>query len=110
MNPDWIAVDWGTSNLRVWAMGPEGVLAHASSDEGMGKLARDGFEAGAVAADCAVAGRRARRPLSPAAWWAAVRAGWRRPIARCPALPVAPGALIAVPTLIRASRCRSRPA
>ena len=44
MTPDWIAVDWGTSNLRVWAMGPSGVLAHASSDDGMGKLSRDGYE------------------------------------------------------------------
>ncbi len=42
--PVWIAVDWGTSNLRAWAMGPEGVLAKVSSDEGMGKLSRDGFE------------------------------------------------------------------
>ena len=42
--PDWIAIDWGTSNLRAWAMGPEGVLAEASSDEGMGKLTREGFE------------------------------------------------------------------
>lgn len=44
MTPDWIAVDWGTSNLRVWAMGAEGVLAHAASDAGMGQLARDQFE------------------------------------------------------------------
>ena len=44
MQPDWIAVDWGTSNLRVWAMGPDGVLAQAQSDDGMGRLARDGFE------------------------------------------------------------------
>lgn len=44
MKTDWIAVDWGTSNLRVWAMGAEGVLAHASSDDGMGTLDRDGFE------------------------------------------------------------------
>jgi 2-dehydro-3-deoxygalactonokinase len=42
---DWIAVDWGTSNLRAWAMSGDGrVLAEASSDEGMGKLSRDGFE------------------------------------------------------------------
>ncbi|MDO9638917.1 MAG: 2-dehydro-3-deoxygalactonokinase [Pseudotabrizicola sp.] len=41
---DWIAVDWGTSNLRVWAMGAEGILAHASSDNGMGQLTRDQFE------------------------------------------------------------------
>jgi 2-dehydro-3-deoxygalactonokinase len=42
--PEWIAVDWGTSNLRAWAMGPKGILAEAQSDDGMGKLARDGFE------------------------------------------------------------------
>jgi 2-dehydro-3-deoxygalactonokinase len=43
--PDWIAVDWGTSNLRAWARDREGkVLAEAGSDEGMGKLTRDGFE------------------------------------------------------------------
>lgn len=45
VTPAWIAVDWGTSNLRAWAMGADGrVLAEASSVEGMGKLARDGFE------------------------------------------------------------------
>ncbi len=42
---DWIAVDWGTSNVRAWAMAADGaVLAEASSEDGMGKLARDGFE------------------------------------------------------------------
>lgn len=45
VTPDWIAVDWGTSNLRAWAMAANGtVLADAESDEGMGKLTRDGFE------------------------------------------------------------------
>lgn len=44
MTPDWIAVDWGTSNLRVWAMGPEGIRAQATSDDGMGRLTRDQFE------------------------------------------------------------------
>ncbi|MDP5361675.1 MAG: 2-dehydro-3-deoxygalactonokinase, partial [Paracoccaceae bacterium] len=35
---DWIAVDWGTSNMRAWAMSASGdVLAEASSDQGMGK-------------------------------------------------------------------------
>ena len=46
LSPDWIAVDWGTSNLRAWSMGADGrVLAEAESDEGMGKLAPEGFEA-----------------------------------------------------------------
>ncbi|MEM6888774.1 MAG: 2-dehydro-3-deoxygalactonokinase [Pseudomonadota bacterium] len=44
ITPEWIAVDWGTTNLRVFAMrGPE-VLARAQSEEGMGRLNRDGFE------------------------------------------------------------------
>ncbi len=42
---DWIAVDWGTSNMRGWAMSASGsVLAEASSDQGMSKLSQDGFE------------------------------------------------------------------
>ncbi len=45
MKPDWIAVDWGTSNLRVWAMGSGGPLSQAQSDDGMGRLLRDQFEA-----------------------------------------------------------------
>ncbi len=45
IRPDWIAVDWGTSNLRAWAMGPEGTpVAEASSDRGMATLDRAGFE------------------------------------------------------------------
>ena len=44
MTPDWIAVDWGTTRLRVWAMqGPKAVQSR-NSDKGMGGLARDGFE------------------------------------------------------------------
>ena len=40
----WIAVDWGTSNLRAWAMGDVGPLAEASSADGMGKLTPEAFE------------------------------------------------------------------
>lgn len=40
----WIAVDWGTSNLRAWAMGPGGAIAMVSSADGMGQLAQDSFE------------------------------------------------------------------
>ncbi len=41
---DWIAVDWGTTNLRAYAMQDATVLAQAASDDGMGKLAPEGFE------------------------------------------------------------------
>lgn len=45
VTPAWIAVDWGTSNLRVWAMGPDGsIIAEAASDDGMGKLTREAYE------------------------------------------------------------------
>ena len=45
VTPDWIAVDWGTSNVRAWAMSGSGVvLAEATSDKGMGELTRDEFE------------------------------------------------------------------
>lgn len=36
---DWIAIDWGTSNLRLWGIDASGGIAFArSSDQGMGKL------------------------------------------------------------------------
>jgi 2-dehydro-3-deoxygalactonokinase len=45
IEPAWIAVDWGTSNLRAWAMAADGsVLAEATSDEGMARLSSDGFQ------------------------------------------------------------------
>ena len=42
--PEWIAVDWGSSNLRVWAMGAEGPLAEAQSGAGMLGLRAEEFE------------------------------------------------------------------
>lgn len=45
ISPDWIAVDWGTSHLRAWALdGGGAVLARAASDDGMGHLSPEGFE------------------------------------------------------------------
>ena len=42
---DWIAVDWGTSNLRLWALDATGeVIAERASDQGMGRLTPDQFE------------------------------------------------------------------
>lgn len=43
--PAWIAVDWGTSNLRVWMMDADDrPIAEATSANGMGGLASDAFE------------------------------------------------------------------
>lgn len=41
-----VAVDWGTTHLRIWTLDANGaVLAERRSDEGMGATARDRFEA-----------------------------------------------------------------
>ena len=41
---EWIAVDWGTSNLRAWGIGPRGdvVFSH-TSEQGMSKLTPDAY-------------------------------------------------------------------
>jgi 2-dehydro-3-deoxygalactonokinase len=59
---EWVAVDWGTSNLRAWGIAPDGEIAFArSSDRGMGKLAPDAFPdvlTELLAADVDTAGTR----------------------------------------------------
>ncbi|WP_347268217.1 2-dehydro-3-deoxygalactonokinase [Paracoccus sp. (in: a-proteobacteria)] len=40
---DWIAADWGTTNLRLWAMSGRQVLARRALDRGMAGLAPDDF-------------------------------------------------------------------
>jgi 2-dehydro-3-deoxygalactonokinase len=74
ITPDWIAADWGTSNLRVWAMSAAGdVLAEAASDQGMGKLGRDDFEP----ALRDVAGKWIKGPLTVVACgMVGARQGW----------------------------------
>ena len=43
ITPDWIALDWGTSNLRGWAMQGGSVLDRAEAAAGMGALDREGY-------------------------------------------------------------------
>lgn len=41
---DWVAVDWGTSNLRAWALDSGGAVVESrSSPEGMGRLTREQY-------------------------------------------------------------------
>lgn len=41
----WIAVDWGTSHMRAWAMGPDNLpIEKRTSDKGMGALSPEGYE------------------------------------------------------------------
>lgn len=59
MNVTWVAVDWGTSNLRAWGVGADGaILSSASSEKGMGKLSQAAFPA----ALAEIAGRLALPP------------------------------------------------
>lgn len=97
MTPDWIAVDWGTSNLRTWAMGPEGVLASAGSDDGMGKLAKAEFEPALLRVVAPWLGDSVTPVI--ACGMVGARQGWMEaPYRRIPCAPVASGELMAVPT------------
>lgn len=46
---EWIAVDWGTSRVRAWAMKDGSPIAEAQSDQGMGTLQKDEFEGALLA-------------------------------------------------------------
>lgn len=46
---EWIAVDWGTSNLRAWGISADGAITFAaSSEKGMGRLERTAFPAALI--------------------------------------------------------------
>lgn len=44
VTPEWIALDWGTSNLRAYAMQGAVAVAKAASSDGMARLVQDAFE------------------------------------------------------------------
>ncbi|MEX0276109.1 MAG: 2-dehydro-3-deoxygalactonokinase [Ruegeria sp.] len=44
MKAEWIAVDWGTSHLRAWAMQGETVIDHGQSENGMARVAKGEFQ------------------------------------------------------------------
>ena len=97
MTPDWIAIDWGTSNLRAWAMGAEGVLASASSDDGMGRLTRAEFEPALLRLIGPWLGGPAAVPVL-ACGMVGSRQGWHEaPYRAVPCAPLARGALVTVP-------------
>jgi 2-dehydro-3-deoxygalactonokinase len=106
MTVEWIAVDWGTTNLRAFAMGRDGVVAQAMSEEGMGKLDKDGFEPALL------------RLIGPwlaegrvtevvACGMVGSRQGWHEaPYRAVPCAPLDPGSLVTAPT--RDARIRVR--
>ena len=97
VSPDWIAVDWGTSNLRAYAMGADGrVLAEAASDEGMGKLERESYEPALLRL---IGPWLEDRPPLVACGMVGSRQGWcEAPYRTVPCTPLDPAALVTAPT------------
>lgn len=96
MKADWIAVDWGTTHLRAWAMGAEGIRAEAGSEDGMSRLSRDGFEPALI--------RLIEPWLGPgvtpvlACGMVGSRQGWHEaPYRAVPCPPLETGSLVRVP-------------
>jgi 2-dehydro-3-deoxygalactonokinase len=95
--PDWIAVDWGTSNLRVWAIRDGGILAEATSDDGMGKLAREDYEPALLRL---IGSWLDQRPLVVACGMVGSRQGWCEAAYRTvPCMPLDRAALVMAPTI-----------
>jgi len=95
VTPDWIAVDWGTSQLRVWAMAGDRVLAAASSEDGMGRLSPEGFQPALLRLIEPWLGT-APMPVI-ACGMVGARQGWAEaPYRPVPCAPVASGALMPV--------------
>lgn len=97
----WLAADWGSSRLRLWALdGEDRVLGRETSDQGMSRLAPDAFEPAlrALAAPW-LASRPASRPERPVpaliCGMAGAREGWREaPYRAVPCPPPAGEALV----------------
>lgn len=106
MMVDWIAVDWGTTNLRAFAMGRDGIVAQAASDDGMGRLERDGFEPALLRLiDPWLAEGRVTEVV--ACGMVGSRQGWHEaPYRAVPCAPLDPATLVSVPT--RDARIRVR--
>ena len=98
MTVEWIAVDWGTTNLRAWAMGRSGVVAEAVSEDGMGRLDRDGFEPALLRLIAPWLQDGARTEVV-ACGMVGSRQGWHEaPYRAVPCSPLDPMAMVAVPT------------
>lgn len=96
--PEWIAVDWGTSNLRAWAMGQEGVLAEASSEDGMSRLSQADFEPALLRLVAPWLTKAETTVI--ACGMVGSRQGWHEaPYRATPCAPILPGALVQVPTI-----------
>ncbi|MDG4647163.1 2-dehydro-3-deoxygalactonokinase [Roseibacterium sp. SDUM158017] len=100
---DWIAVDWGTTHLRAWAMAEDGThKAEARSDDGMGVLTRAEFEPALLRLVEPWLGSRTVPVL--VCGMAGSRQGWTE--APYVSVPAKPGELAPVPVETRDTRIR----
>lgn len=102
--PDWIAVDWGTTNLRAFAMKNGAMSAETVSDDGMGKLTRDQFEPALIRliAPWLSPNHKMATRKTPviACGMVGSRQGWfEAPYRTTPCIALDPAALVAVPTI-----------
>ena len=96
--PDWIAVDWGTTNLRAFAMKDGVAIAEAVSEDGMGKLTREAFEPALIKLISPWLAPTRQTPVI-ACGMVGSRQGWHEaPYRTAPCLPLDPTALVLVPT------------
>ena len=95
---DWIAVDWGTTNLRAFAMQGRAAIAEAVSEDGMGKLTRDAFEPALIKLISPWLSASHQTPVI-ACGMVGSRQGWNEaPYRTTPCTPLDPTALVLVPT------------
>lgn len=95
---DWIAVDWGTSNLRAWAMSEAGeVLAEGASAKGMSTLTPEGYAPALLElAEGWLAD--GRRTTALVCGMAGARQGWAEaPYAPVPCTPLDPARTVSPP-------------
>lgn len=94
---DWIALDWGTSRLRVFAMDETGAeIGAAESGDGMGALASDEFEPALLRLIGPWLGARPAPVF--AAGMVGARQGWvEAPYAQAPCAPLDPARMITAP-------------
>jgi 2-dehydro-3-deoxygalactonokinase len=91
---DWIAVDWGTTHLRAWAMRSDTAIAEGVSDQGMNALAPGGFEPALLALVAPWLGPGVTPVV--ACGMVGARQGWAEaPYRAVPCAPLAPGGIAA---------------
>lgn len=90
ISAEWIAVDWGTSNMRAWAMGQgDAVLARTANGKGMGQLRPEAFEDALIEAVGDWLSEDRRIPVI-ACGMVGARQGWiEAPYAQVPTTPIA---------------------